>query len=179
MTEDARGDKELIAAIQRGEEGAFEALYYRHRDWVARLALRFTGDRDLALDVLQETFAYLVRRVPSLQLTSALTTFLYPAVKHLATSAREKRERFSGGDLLDGVESPDPPGSDQRAELAAALKRLPEAQREVILMRFVDGFTLEEIAVALQVPVGTVKSRLHNGLSTLRDDPNTRSYFIE
>ena len=57
------------------------------------------------------------------------------------------------------------------------MKPLPEAQREVLLMRFVDGLTLAEIAEALAIPLGTVKSRLHNALRALRDDPRVREYF--
>jgi RNA polymerase sigma-70 factor (ECF subfamily) len=64
-----------------------------------------------------------------------------------------------------------------RDELAAVLSLLPTAHREVLLMRFVDGMELGEIGLALNIPVGTVKSRLHNGLQTLREDSRTRRYF--
>jgi RNA polymerase sigma-70 factor (ECF subfamily) len=57
------------------------------------------------------------------------------------------------------------------------LAALPEAQREVLLMRFVDGMSLQEIAAALSIPEGTVKSRMHNALSALKSDPCVRSYF--
>lgn len=61
MRDDPRSDEQLIAAINAGDAAAFEALYRRYRDWVAGLALRFTGDHGLALDVLQETFMYLLQ----------------------------------------------------------------------------------------------------------------------
>jgi RNA polymerase sigma-70 factor (ECF subfamily) len=174
---DSRSDLELIAAINRdSDSAAFEALYYRHRDWVARIAMRFTQNHDDAMDVVQETFAYLLRKFPGFQLTSSLTTFLYPAVKHLAQTSRRKRTRASGGDeLLDGVPARSAP---QQTDLAAALSRLSDAHREVLLMRFVDGLMLEEIAQALDLPLGTVKSRLHHALNQLREDPQTRSYFL-
>ena len=54
---------------------------------------------------------------------------------------------------------------------------LPEPQREALLMRFVDDMSLAEIAAALSIPVGTVKSRLHNSLAALRRDPRTRAFF--
>ena len=66
-----------------------------------------------------------------------------------------------------------------RLELAAVLAILPEEQREVLLMRFVDDMSLQEIAVALDIPIGTVKSRLHNSLHTLRNDHRTQDYFLE
>ena len=56
--EASRSDIELVAAINRGDAAAFDVLYFRHRDWVAALAYRFTGDSNASLDVLQETFLY-------------------------------------------------------------------------------------------------------------------------
>ena len=74
---DNRTDQQLVEAINGGDSTAFEILYYRHRDWTMRLALRFTGHHDDALDVLQEAFAYFARKFPGFILTASLTTFLY------------------------------------------------------------------------------------------------------
>jgi RNA polymerase sigma-70 factor (ECF subfamily) len=177
---DSRTDQQLVAAINDGDAGAFQSLYLRHRDWVARLAMRFTQNHDDAMDVVQETFSYLLRKFPGFQLTASLTTFLYPAVKHLALAARRKRIRATGGaEQLNDVLAPPEPGatSSPPSDLRAVLARLSDAHREVLLMRFVDGLALEEIAQALEVPLGTVKSRLHHALRELRDDPKTREYF--
>lgn len=178
-SDDARSDAELVDAARAGDERAFDVLYYRHRDWVARLARRFTGDDADALDVLQEVFAYLARRIGTLKLTARLTTLLYPAVKHRALELRRKRAR-AGGVGLDAA--PDPPAAtgaarssaDSRDALRSAIACLPEPQREAVLMRFLDGMTLEEIAAALAIPIGTVKSRLHHAIAALRADENIR-----
>jgi RNA polymerase sigma-70 factor (ECF subfamily) len=155
---------------------AFAALYLRYRDRVARLAFRFTQHHDDALDVTQETFAYFLRKFPGFMLTANLMTFFYPAVKHLALAARRKRFRATGGEEnLPGLLAPST--SSPSSDLAEALTALTEAHREVILMRFVDGLTLEEISGALDIPLGTVKSRLHHALAQLRDNPRTRDYF--
>ena len=177
---DPRSDAELVEALNGGDPSAFDALYFRHRDRVARLARRFTGNEQDALDVLQDTFAYLHRKFPGFRLTSAMTTFLYPVVKHLSQAARRKRLRMAGDErVLDTAaateSAPDAAGS--RAELSAVLSGLPDTHREVLLLRFVDGFSLEEIAKALHIPLGTVKSRMHNALSSLRADPRTRAFF--
>lgn len=176
---DPRDDQRLISALNRGDSAAFDALYHRYRDWVVRLAFRFTGSDADALDVLQETFAYLFGKFPGFMLTARMTTFLYPVVKNLSIAAKRKRERHVSEDSL-----PDPvaatPRSDanqSRQELSAVLASLPEAQREVLLMRFVDEMSLAEIGSALQIPEGTVKSRLHNALATLRHDPRAKEYF--
>jgi RNA polymerase sigma-70 factor (ECF subfamily) len=175
-------DAELIAAINQGSHAAFETLYRRHRDWTVNLAFRFTGDEALALDVMQETFLYLLRKFPGFELRASLRTFLYPAVRNLSIAARRKAGRCQAADaeneILANLPAPET-GVALDDDLAAVLENLPAKQREVLLLRFVDGFSLEEIADALEIPLGTVKSRLHNALKTLRDDPRTRELIGE
>ncbi len=183
---DARSDEDLLALVRRGDGGAFEALYARHREFVWRVARRFTGDDDLALDAAQEAFAYLLQRAPTLRLTARLTTFLYPAVKNISLALRERRSRDrdrAGPDALPrrAEQGPSPmvdaAGAERAGALARAVAALPEGQREVLLLRFVDGLSLDEIGHALAIPLGTVKSRLHNALAALRADPALGPFF--
>jgi len=180
LKSDSRSDQELIAAINDGDSNAFEALYYRYRDWIVSLAYRFTGDRDLALDTLQETFLYFIKKFPGFRLTAQLKTFLYPAVRNLSIAARRKSERFrSDENDTPTIETAitTEPMVNQEESLTAALAVLSDDHREVLLLRFVDGLSLAEIAESLDIPLGTVKSRLHNALNTLRHDPRTKTYF--
>ena len=178
---DPRSDADLVRALNAGDASAFDRLYYRYRDWVVRLAHRFTGNGEDALDVLQETFSYLFRKFPGFVLTASMTTFLYPVVRNLSIAARKKRTRQA--QLPQDRSAPDPAApravdyDKQREELATVLAGLPEGQREVLLMRFVDGMSLIEIADALDVPEGTVKSRLHNAIAVLRKDQRVARYF--
>jgi RNA polymerase sigma-70 factor (ECF subfamily) len=178
---DPRSDADLVRALNAGEASAFDGLYFRYRDWVVRLARRFTGNDDDALDVLQETFSYVFRKFPGFVLTASMTTFLYPVVKNLSIAARRKRMRQAQMPEEGARRDPAAPeGIDyarQREELSQVLAVLPEGQREVLLMRFVDGMSLIEIAGALGVPEGTVKSRLHNAIAALRKDERTVRYF--
>ena len=174
--DDPRSDQELVAAANAGDADAFEALYARYKEWVVNLAMRLTGDADQALDVLQETFIYLLSKFPGFVLTSRLTTFLYPAVKNIAIHLRRKRDRMIRSELPEGVPAPAPTATAD-GDLAAVVAALPETHREVVLMRFVDGLSLEEIAQALGIPLGTVKSRLHNALAALRKDPRVQRFF--
>lgn len=175
---DSRSDEMLAAAAGRGDARAFESLYYRYRGWVVSLARRFTGHDEDALDVLQETFVYLHSRLGGLVLRSKMTTFLYPVVKHASIRAREKRGRFrSDSEALEQVASPAIRERPERAGLDNVIRSLPDEQRDVVILRFVDDLSLEEIAGALGVPVGTVKSRLHHALRKLREDGRTRRYF--
>src|SRR6185503_18325605 len=134
LKSDSRSDQALIDAINDGDSDAFESLYYRHRDWVLSLAYRFTGDREQALDVLQETFLYFVKKFPGFRLTAQLKTFLYPAIRNLSISARRKAERFQSDDsetgTIESVTTHDPIVS-QDESLMAALALLSEEQREV------------------------------------------------
>ena len=174
-------DQDLIAAMNSGNEAAFEALYYRYREWVISLARKFTGCDSQANDVLQETFLYFLRKFPGFVLTSQLKTFLYPAVKNHALNSISKVSKFQTGndgqDFLNNLTAPTCiPGSG--ADFDAVLADLSEDHKEVLMLRFVDGLSMAEIAEAVGIPLGTVKSRLHHALSRLRDDPKTREYFI-
>lgn len=172
----------LLARIGAGDLTAFDELYAAHRDWVHRLAWRFSGDAEDALDVLQETFAYLVGKLPTLSLRGRLTSFLYPVVKHLSAAARRKRQRHAGSEhALDDLlaqgqgESGETVAARQRRELLELVRALPEPQREVVLLRYADGLEQAEIATLLAIPVGTVKSRLHHAQRALRADPRLRA----
>ena len=150
-------DAELVAARD------FEALYRRHRDWVVSLAYRFCGNEPDALDVLQDTFAYVWRKLPGLELTARFTTFLYPAVRNLSLDRIRKRKHEEP--LPDTLAAT----GGYEEDVREMLQGLPEPQQEVVALRFADGFTLQEIADALRIPLGTVKSRLHNALRTLEE----------
>lgn len=173
-------DEELVAASNRGEEWGFEGLYHRYRDWVVSLALRLTGQESLALDVMQETFIYLLGKFPGFKLTARMKTFLYPAVKNLSIGARRKARRMSGAadDVMESAEArPEGGAALAYQDLISVVGGLPETHRDVVLMRFVDGLSLEEIAEVLGIPTGTVKSRLHNAIGMLREDERVRKYF--
>ncbi len=177
--DDPRTDQQLIAAINAGSVEAFEALYRRYRDWVVSLGMRFTGNRDDALDVMQETFSYVLRKFPGFTLTCRFKTFVYPAVKHLSIAQRDKRRREMPSDspALEQGEWTPAPAQGRLDDLAAVLDGLPEIHREVVLLRFVDDLSMAEIGRALDIPAGTVKSRLHHAIAKLRDDPAVRKYF--
>ncbi len=175
---DLRTDAELLAAFNRGDCSAFDTLYGRYRDWVVNVAHRFTGNSEDALDVLQDTFAYLLRKCPHLYLTGRMTTFLYPVVKHLALAARRKRGRYVSDDQALAATAVAPPSETAAGrELLAAVGCLSDVHREVLLLRFVDDLSLQEIADALGVPLGTVKSRLNHAIASLRQNPVARRYF--
>src|SRR6185295_371518 len=181
---DRRSDEDLVAVCNVGDAHeaarAFEVLYRRHRDFVLRVARRFTRDRELALDALQETFTYLLHKFPpageGLTLTARLQTLLYPAAKNAAITAVRKARRYSGAGDAALDELPAEPPADAEP-IDAALAALSPERREVLTLRFVDDLSLTEIAAALDVPLGTVKSRLHIALKELREDLRIKDLF--
>ena len=182
--QDQRSDEKLIDFCNHGDPRAaaraFDALYLRHKDYVLRVALRFSPDIDTALDVLQDTFVQLLRRFPpageGITLSARLTTLLYPMAKHAAISAVRKAGRFPAADDVTPDDLPARPVTEDH-DVAKVLASLPPGQREALTLRFVDGFSLAEIAEALGLPEGTVKSRLHGGIARLRASPLLNDFF--
>ena len=182
--QDPRSDEALVDICNHGHPRAaakaFETLYLRHKDYVLRVALRFTPDIDTALDVLQDTFVQLLRRFPptdeGITLNARLTTLLYPIAKNTAITAVRKAGRFPVADDVTPEDVPAPPGRDD-GDLGRVLANLPPGQRETLTLRFVDGMSLDEIAQALGIPEGTVKSRLHGGIANLRASTLLKDFF--
>lgn len=172
-----RSDAELLSLAGRGDAAAFEALYLRHRDFVHRVAWRFCRDESEALDVLQDVFAGLLRRAPRIRLTGRLTTYLYPAVRNAVATRRRKDRPLKFGEVPERPEVGERIPVDLHPELRAALESLSEPHREVLLMRAVDGLSMEEIGAALGIPSGTVKSRLHHAVQSLREREGLREHW--
>lgn len=167
-------DAELVAAANSGDPEALAQLYLRHRDWTVALARRRVASDADALDVLQDAFLYLFGKFPGFRLDGSLRAFLHPVVRHLADRRRQRAQR--AGPLPDEPVARRAPPPDP--ELAGALGALSEERREVVWLRFVDGFTLAEIAEVMEIPLGTVKSRLHGALRQLQQDPRARDFFL-
>jgi RNA polymerase sigma-70 factor (ECF subfamily) len=163
-------DAELVEAGNAGDERALEELYSRYREWVVASAYRITREREDALDVLQDCFLYLFRKFPGFVLRAQMKTFLYPVVRNLALEKMRKRRRLTSLEEapVEAAAEDKDAAAVNGATLEAAVRRLPEAEREVVALRFSDEMKLGEIAKALGVPLGTVKSRLHSALSRLK-----------
>ena len=176
-------DEELIDALNRSQSRAFDQLYARHREWVWRVAVRYLGDESEAWDVVQTVFMDFLKRFPGFVLTSRLTTYLYPVTRHFAYAAARKRKRIATGidenAPLPSCAPPDAERDERLGRLNQAISRLPGIHAEVLLMRFVDDLSMEEIGAALGVPPGTVKSRLHHAIAKLQADPDAAAYFSE
>ena len=180
---DHLSDEDLVAICNDGAAGdavtAFNALYRRHKEYVVRVALRFLHDPDAALDVLQETFSYLLGKFPphgpGITLSARLTTYLYPVAKNNAITLLRKSRRTGEGTDPDTLPSAQVDADD---DLGRMLLELPAERREVLTLRFVDDLSLQEIADVLSIPLGTVKSRLHSAVKQLRESPEIKKNYF-
>ena len=175
-------DQVLVEAVNDGSHVAFEALYQRYRDWVVRLAYRFTRDVQASEDALQETFLYLLGKFPGFELRCQLKTFLYPVVRSFSLNLKHKREQEADSKeslLVLSAEYATQSTVFPLEEFEYALSKLSVEQREVLILRFVDELSLREVAQAMDLPLGTVKSRLHLSVGLLRQNERLQALFAE
>ena len=185
MKRSGDSDEVLVARCNSADPklaaAAFNSLYRRHRDYVLRVALRFTADPELAADALQEAFTHLLKQFPppgpGLELSAKLTTYLYPIVKNITlTMLRQARRSPPSSVEPDALQAPENAAA-VRDDLDRLLANLADERREILTLRFVDEMALDEIAQVLEIPLGTVKSRLHNAIKALREDPAAKKFF--
>lgn len=168
-------DEELMARCRRGDAAAFTLLYERHRDRAMRHATGMLGEADAAGDVVQEAFLYVFRKAPEWEPRAKFTTLLYKVVSSLSVTAIRKRKKHAASEVNEETAADPGRGPEAHAsgtELAGrvreALAEMPEVYREAVALRFFEDLPYEDIADMLDVPVGTVKSRIHNGLELLK-----------
>jgi RNA polymerase sigma-70 factor (ECF subfamily) len=177
MTQDI-STRELVLRLQAGELDALGDLYDRHQQLVYRTALAITGDGEAAADLLQDVFLRFHRFADRVDPERPLEPWLYRMTANLACTW-VKRQRWMRpiedlSDWLAGDARQSPARMAEVAEtwgdLQTALKALPLNQRTVIVMYYVNGLSLQEISEVLEVPVGTIKSRLHYGRLALKKE---------
>ena len=177
-------DQDLIDACRSGETVAYGVLVQRYQDRLYPTVLRLTGCAEDAQDLLQETFFRAFRKLDRFHGESSFYTWIYRIAVNLALSGRRKRRpmlRLADGTGASGsLNEPvaehrecDPSLPLERAErdqmIQDALNALATDHRAVVVMKEFDGLRYEEIAMILNIPVGTVRSRLHRARCELRD----------
>jgi len=172
-----RQDCELIKQMQGGSLEALGVLYDQHRRMVYRTALIITGDVESASDLLQDVFLRLFRFASNIDPERPIEPWLYRMTTNLAYDWVKRQSRWPRplDDLIDWLAIParNHPDEayekhDEWRELQQAISSLSLPQRVVIVLYYLNDLSLQEISDILNVPVGTVKSRLHYGRLALR-----------
>lgn len=177
-------EKDLICRAARGDAEAFRQLVEAYQTPAYRLAARMCGP-DSAEDVTQEAFLAAWRALPEFRGDCRFSTWLYRLVSNAAIDClrREKKHRDTGDvddlELPDGGPSPQEQAerSDTRNAVRRALDRLSPEHRQVLLLRFMQELDYGEIARALDVSEGTVKSRINRAKSKLREVLAAGNFF--
>jgi RNA polymerase sigma-70 factor (ECF subfamily) len=177
-------DQALLERCRQGDVDAFEPLVEKYRQRVWRLVYQVLRDREEAWDAAQETFIRAWSGLASFRGQSAFYTWLFRIAMNVATDRvrqRAARGRAFGTEpvpeeewertMVEQGEAPDDTASriEERERIERALATLPEHHRTIIMMSDLEGLSYREIAEVLQIPMGTVMSRLHNARRRLRD----------
>ena len=169
-------DQELVERVQNGEKAAFDILVRKYEHKLANVISRYIHDQSEVLDVAQDAFIKAYRALPNFRGDSAFYTWLYriainTAKNHLVAASRrppkndvdaQEAEQFVAGSGLKEYATPERLAL--RSELAGtiqkAIEELPEELRVAIVLRELEGLSYDEIASAMECPIGTVRSRI-------------------
>ncbi len=167
-------DRELVAACQRGETEAFRELFESYKDKVYSIALRYSGDRAVAMDIAQDTFLKLFSSIRDFRGDSSFETWIYRLVVNSCLDHKRKYWRLMplADEILASLRSSgDSLAEVLRAELSArirsAVDRLAPDLRIAIILRYTEGLSYAEIAEVLGCSAGTVASRLNRAHKAL------------
>jgi RNA polymerase sigma-70 factor (ECF subfamily) len=173
----------LLEAARRGDREALESLLARHQAQIYRYGMKMCRDPEAAKDVLQDTLLAMARSVRDFRGASSLSTWLYTIARSFCLKQRRKAKSGGGGErsletdaareaarLVDPSKSPDDAlaGSEVERAVEQAIAGLKPADREVLILRDVEGLSAAEAAEVLGVSVDAVKSRLHRARLVLR-----------
>ena len=172
-------DGRLVKLLRdEGNIMAFEMMMNRYKGPIFGFILRQVGDRAKAEDLFQETFLRVYNRIDSCKKPDSLKPWAFTIASNLCRNETRRQQVRRGEQVREQMNGhagtgPDPEGSamanETRRKIEGALQELPDAQREVFILYHYTRLSYDEIAEALEVPVGTVKSRMNAALTRLRD----------
>jgi RNA polymerase sigma factor (sigma-70 family) len=173
-------DGQLVELVAQQDAGALEALYDRYGRAAYSLARRILTEETLAQDVVQEVFLSLWRDARRFDAgRGTVATYLLSMTHHRAVDVVRREENLRRWRTSDeGLElAPDPKArvedeveaSERRTEVRAALKDLPEPQRQALLLAYFGGYTQREVAALVGIPLGTVKTRMAAGMRKMKE----------
>lgn len=148
-----------------------EDIYLAYKDHLYRFLYRYTADSQLSIDLVQDTFIKFQKYAARFDVGKAsIKTYLYQMAYQLMINKLNRRKRFQTYlPFLFSQQNRDPVSVEDRLTIQLAIRQLPDKQRSVILLAYYHDMEQKEIAEILQIPVGTVKSRLHTAIAKLKE----------
>jgi RNA polymerase sigma-70 factor (ECF subfamily) len=175
-------DRELVRRARRGDMDAFNDLVVRHQDKIFNAVFRFCGNHEDAADITQRAFINAYRKISEFEGDSAFTTWMYRIAFNQSVSYRRENTRHKGLSLHAGkddemvvepaiVTNPDErmETQDNQRKVQQALNQLDEGDRRIIILKDLEERSYDDIADILDIPKGTVRSRLHRARLALKE----------
>jgi len=173
-------DKQLIDRALDGEQAAFGQLVTKYQDRLYNTLVHVVGSADTAYDVVQDAFVQAYLKLETFERASGFYTWLYRIAVNLAISRRRREKPTASIDQVreasgqEPLDHNDPPEArieqaERAGQVQAALAALSEEHRTILVLREVDGCAYEQIAEILDLPIGTIRSRLYRARLQLRD----------
>ena len=184
-------EKELIARLQARDEAAFEELIRKYEKKVYSLCARMCGNAEDAEEAAQDAFLALWRGIDRFRQESSLSTWIYRLASNACIDLMRRKKKGAGSVSLDDEElfvdavdpAPQPHEEAERREtqrlLQEGLLSLPAEYRSILLLREIEGLSYSEISAALDLELGTVKSRISRGRTLLRNFLSVNGNFFE
>lgn len=184
-------EKELIARLQARDEATFEELIRQYEKKVYSLCARMCGNAEDAEEAAQDAFLALWRGIDRFRQESSLSTWIYRLASNACIDLMRRKKKGAGSVSLDDEElfvdavdpAPQPHEEAERREtqrlLQEGLLSLPAEYRSILLLREIEGLSYSEISAALDLELGTVKSRISRGRTLLRNFLSVNGNFFE
>lgn len=184
-------DIELVQLLQNGDMGAFDQLFGRHKELVYNVARRMMGNEDDALDLLQEVFLRLYQKIDKFRPKPAsFSTWLYRFTMNICIDELRKRKKNGNTMMLNEeisetqfgnrVDTPEENAISMDAErqIYKAMNSLRDKERAIIVLRYMEGLSYQEISEIFRCSVGRVKSRLHEARQKLKNILETQTDLL-
>ncbi|MEO5923895.1 MAG: sigma-70 family RNA polymerase sigma factor [Bryobacteraceae bacterium] len=168
-------DQDVIEGCKRGDEAAFRELFESHKDKIYSIALRYAGDRAAAMDISQDTFLKLMDRIGQFRGESSFDSWLYRLVVNSCMDYRRRQKRWLPmvEEFFDSFRAPqatplqDLMADERQQQVQDVVAKLAPEHRMVVVLRYTEGLSYEEIADILNCSRGTVASRLNRAHKVL------------
>lgn len=156
--------------LDDGSSETIETLYEMYREPLYKFVFRYTGNQQLSIDVVQDTFEKLLKHHQYSPDKGRFKTYLFQIAYHTMVTKLKRQKKFWSLLPLMGADKDSAISMEEKLSVQKAVQQLPEAQRAVVLLTYYHDLTHKESADILGIPLGTVKSRLHHAIKKLKKE---------